>query len=375
MDDRVNDTRQMRREAVGLALLFLVAFLAFLATQALARHEDATRRGDAAAWYDVGQQRLDEGRLDAAVEALRRATSLDRGQRTYAASLARALAAADRSGEARRVLLPLRSADPGDPEVNLALARIAAGQGTVDDAVHFYRSALYGAWPDERLAARREVRLELARLLIRHGRRDAALGELTALGSSPADSTADLVTLGALFLEAGDAARALAAYRRVLDDAPTDPGALNGAGESAFALGRYAEARRYLSALSAPSPRAVHLREVAEHVLGADPLAPRISAAERRRRLAAALSRAQERIDACLARPDLSAEARERLTTALADPPPGETAAAALDAVERIEQGLGRVLRLERAAAGICPATRLDEALRLIAERLEEPVS
>lgn len=365
--------RQARRELVGVVLLSLVSVLAFAGTQALARHESRVHREDAARWYASGRAALDGDRSEAALTALRRAASLDRGNREYAIAYGEALADLGRLDRALRVLEALRTASPGDPRINLALARIAAGRASVDAAVRYYHSALYGTWPDEAAQERTHVRIELVRMLLSAGRRDAARAELAALEGTAPDTLDNHLAVGSLLLQAGDAAHALDAYGRALVLDAGDDRALAGAGRAAFALGRYAEARRWLSRVAAPDADLSRMREIAAYIQTANPLAPRLSAAERRRRAAAALRAARERVQTCLLEPGLATDSRATLGEALAAAElAATTAGRGEDVMSAVEATLGQVRRLEEAAEGICPADALNTALLVIARRAEE---
>jgi tetratricopeptide (TPR) repeat protein len=364
--------RQLQRDIAGLALLCVAAIAMFAVTHAMAGRERLANLRDAAAWYQAGQRHAAQGRRDDAIRALRRATVLDRDRREYATALGRALGEAGRPAEAERVLVRLRAASPDDPAINLELARLAAARAAVDAAVHYYHSALYGIWPGDDVRARNDVRAELARFLMAHGRRPAALAELVALGTTLPDTARARTEVGAMFLGAGDPARAYDEFRRALVLAPDDREALAGAGEAAFALGRYAEARRHLRRAGDLEPRLVELRDLADDILSADPLAPRIAPAERRRRLASALQRADARAGECLARLEAADPARLSMEAAAAGARAvaGGLTPGGRSTLEHIERGVDLMYRIERSADEVCPGgTRLDRALLVIGQR------
>lgn len=364
--------RQVQRDIAGLGLLSVAAIAMFAMTHAIAAWERHTHLRDAAAWYEAGQRHAAGGRRDDAIRALRRATVLDRDRREYAIALGRALGDAGRPAEAERILVRLRAAAPDDPAINLALARLAAARAAVDAAVHYYHSALYGIWPADEAGARNDVRAELARFLMAHGRRPAALAELVALGTTLPDTARARAEVGALFLGAGDPARAHDEFTRALRHAPEDREAMAGAGEAAFALGRYAEARRHLRRAGSLAPRLLELRDLADDILSGDPLAPRISPDERRRRLASALERAEARAGECLSRLEAADPARLSMEAAAAG---ARTVALGLapggrSTLEHIERGVDLMYRVERSAEEVCPGgTRLDRALVIIGQR------
>jgi hypothetical protein len=203
-------------------------------------------------------------------------------------------------------------------------------------------------------------------LLARRERR-RALSELLVLAANLPDDAALHVRVGRGFLDAGDPRRALDHFALVLRAEADNRGALVGAGESAFALGDYVRARRYLDAVPGGDERVADLREVARLVLAGDPLAPRLRAAERRRRLIAAFEHATSRMDTCLANP--AAGSRAAL-----EPFQTEARAFAPAMIRRtlprdtIDDGVALVDRVERAVEQHCPmpAAPLDRALLLI---------
>ena len=77
--------------------------------------------------------------------------------------------------------MTLRESEPEDREINLQLARLAATQQDVTEALRFYHNALYAPWPLEQADGRRDVRLELIRLLLDHNQAGRAISELLAL--------------------------------------------------------------------------------------------------------------------------------------------------------------------------------------------------
>ena len=105
-----------------------------------------------------------------------------------------------------------------------------------------------------------------------------------------------------LFAEAQDDEHALAQYQQNLQSDPGNEAALYGAGEAAFHLGRYRTAQGYLQTAireGGNNVQARQLLETATLVLQADPFAPRISDAERNRRVRSAFLHAGERLDSC----------------------------------------------------------------------------
>jgi tetratricopeptide (TPR) repeat protein len=363
-------SRFVHREIVLLSLLAGVAVVAFLVTRAIAADDERLRHQQAAAWFEVAQQRLRTGRIDDALVGLRRAVVKDRENRPYRLALTRALVASGRDEEARRMLLDLRDAQPEDPDTNLQLARLEARRDDGDAARRYYEYALAALWRPDQAARRRLLRLELIDLLLQRDERARALAELLVLAANLPEDAAAYVPVGRRFLDAGDPRRALDHFVLALRAEPGNRDALAGAGDSAFALGDYLRALRYLGALPATDERMADLREVARLVLAGDPLAPRLRAAERRRRLIAAFQQATSRLEMCLAM--ATAGAAPRLES-LRDE--SRVLATALNRRgtprDVIDDGVDLVYRIERAAEQGCavPAEPLDRALLVIGRR------
>jgi tetratricopeptide (TPR) repeat protein len=294
-------TAIIHREMLQLGVLILVAIAAFFATRSIAASNSATNLRDAADWYRRGQQALAEGRVADAIDDFRRTMVRNRQYKTYLLALAGALVRNGDDEAAHGVLTALRESLPEDPEINLELARLAARRGNVTEAARFYHNALYAPWPVERTEERRTVRLELIRFLVAHDQPDRALAELLAIAPDLPDEAAAHVRVGELFADAGDDAHALDQFQRALRRDPADGAALAGAGLSAFRLGQYALARTFLRRAPGARDEVNAARDTVEAVLSHDPLATRIGAAERRRRLTADLEYARQRLSECTA--------------------------------------------------------------------------
>jgi tetratricopeptide (TPR) repeat protein len=352
----------VHREILQLVVLIVAAVGAFFLTRAVAANNRATTLHDAEEWYRRGQAALARSAVDDAVDAFRRAAARDRQQRAYVLALARALAMRHDVAGAQAALLSLRETAPEDPAINLALARLAAGQHDTTTALRFYRAALYAPW-DADPAERRRVRLELVRFLLDHGDTSRASAEALAVsGDVPADAAAH-VEVATLLARAGDQQHALAEFEQALETAPEDPHALRGAGRAAYALGDYGRARRYLRQAPNAGDDDSHLLSTVEFVLGNDPLAGHLRPSERRRRLQVVLAYVRQRVAACPAFEDAAAQTHfaelqvHILAPARLDPDVVEAG------VELLEQVASRV------AATCGPATPIDRALEAIARR------
>jgi thioredoxin-like negative regulator of GroEL len=74
-------------------------------------------------------------------------------------------------------MLALWQRAPQDAAVNLALARVAARRGSVEDATRYYHNAMYGVWPSEPDANRNRARVELIKFLLEKNARAQADSE------------------------------------------------------------------------------------------------------------------------------------------------------------------------------------------------------
>jgi Flp pilus assembly protein TadD len=365
----------IRRETLRLGLLIVVAVAAFLLTRAVAESNREMHLATAAEWYRRGQEAFADGRLDEAVDAFRRASIRKRDDKEYALALGRSLARNGQDAAASRTLLALRQTAPEDADINLELARIAAVRPDIATAVRYYYNALYAPWttPDEP----RAIRFELIDFLLANGQDGLAQSELLAVTTDLPEDPSLSIRVGHLFLNVGNAARALDQYTRALRLDPESEDAQAGAGIASFELGEYIDARRYFRQLPDGRNDLGERPEIANLVISGDPLAPRLGAAERRRRLQAGVSYAQQRLDACI----------EQIG---GDPSPGHAAlqeeltafvtrlrpAVGGDA-DTLEAGLDLVARIVGEATAACggSSTPMDEALQRIARRYGAPAA
>src|SRR5258706_5755680 len=118
----------IHREMLQLGVLLAAAVAAFFLTRAVAANNRDVSVRDAAEWFRRGQQEVEAGRIDDAIDAFRRATVRNRSEKQYVLALARALALKRDNKGARSALLTLRESAPEDPDINLELARLAAAR-------------------------------------------------------------------------------------------------------------------------------------------------------------------------------------------------------------------------------------------------------
>lgn len=358
--------RAQRIHELGLKLIALIvlAAAAFGLTDALAASLRQITLRDAGTLYAAGSADLAHGDIADAVEALRGASRKNRDSVSYALQYARALAAARQPDTATRTLLLLRDRVPDNAEVNLELARLAAGQNDLETGVRYYRYALYAPWPDA--GGPRRTRRELIILLLDHGERNRALSELIAAQANSENTAPAHIDLGRLFVRAGEPALALEEFRRALTLAPDDTLASRLAGETAFNLADYRAATRYLEGASPDDDTAAGMRETALAVLRSDPLASRIPAAERLSRLQQLMAGAEDRAAACGIPPTDPSLAQLAMTA------PAVRRSAGRD-TEVLERGFDAAYAVMQRVANCPTLTPDNRALLIIGARHQEP--
>jgi tetratricopeptide (TPR) repeat protein len=292
----------------------------------------------------------------------------------------------------------MRERAPGNSQVNVELARMAARAGEDADAKRYYNEAIYGVWDEKAediLRSRMDTRLELYRYLTDRGEKTEAQSILLAIAAAtPADATAH-TQVGELMLQAGQPQQALAEFQRALRLDGRNYEALAGAGEANFQLGIDREAVRYLESATrdevqqkrkpgAPdadpagrqeeAARVARELAIAQATLALDPNRPGLDAMERARRAIRAYDAAVTRIESCarehgVALPDPSAN-----LTPFTDAPSDELAQAWLARhIDQLQPIMEFIFQNESAATENCgpPSDAANAALVRIGERAQ----
>jgi tetratricopeptide (TPR) repeat protein len=253
-DERSQKRKLVVRDTVALLTLLIVTLALFTATVFLFRAFSDLRSRLAQRWLTRGEAAMRSANPAQAVEDLRSALAYAPGQQNIQVELAEALAEAGRTQEATSYFTTLWEAEPGSGIINLQLARLAARQGNQSEAQERYRAAIYGNWEGDGTIRRRTVRLELINYLIDIHRYVQARGELIIASGNAPDDPAVKIPIAALMEKAGDSANASQIYKTILQHAPHNLEALEGAARAAFALGNFAQARDYVDkALATPA--------------------------------------------------------------------------------------------------------------------------
>jgi tetratricopeptide (TPR) repeat protein len=294
-----------RSAPVILLILTLAAVTAFAAVSHLVARYNANQQSRGRKLYAQGLADASAGHYDAAIDAFRAALTCDPANSQYQLSLARALRDSDdprRLDEAESYLIALWQRAPQDAAVNLALARVAAHRGSVEDATRYYHNAMYGVWNANPDSNRNKARVELIQFLLKEKAPDKAESELMALATALPPVPAAHLQAAELFEQAQDNAGALAQYQEVLRVDPANSSALAGAGHAAYHAGNYATAQHYLQAAvdaNHEDANSRQLLESADLILGTNPFHSHISDAERNRRIVAAFEQAEKRLTEC----------------------------------------------------------------------------
>ncbi len=220
----------------------------------------------------------------------------------YQLSLARALRDTGRTAESETYLIGLWERTPQEGAVNLALGRLFAREQLFDKAIQYYHNAIYGLWPGDPDTKRRDTEFELIGFLLQHKAYPQAQAELITMAAALPDDPGLRLRVAQLFAQSQDYEHALAQFQQVLRSDHENQAALYGAGQAAFQLGRYRTAQGYLRNAVRSDPQnaqAAQSLKIASLVLQADPFAPRISDAERNKRVRSAFQAAGERLDNC----------------------------------------------------------------------------
>ena len=308
-EERLQKQKLILRDSLALLSLFAIAIVLFFITYLLFHSFSVHRQQLAQRWLNRGEAALHSGQPQVAIDALRSALAYAPDDENLQIELAEALGAAGRMQEAVAYFNTLLETRPGNGQINLQLARLAARQGDEALAIQHYQAALDGTWQGDGYVRRREVRLEVSRYLIdrkRYG--DAKTQLLITAGNAPDDPNIEIVVAG-LLEQAHDPANALHFYRKALEHRPVQLAALLGASRAAYALSRYQQAKELLERTlnhpgfdKQPSDVQAQYRDMlsdADHILLLYP-DPGLSFHARAERILNARRIAQDRLAACL---------------------------------------------------------------------------
>jgi tetratricopeptide (TPR) repeat protein len=277
--------------------------------------------------FQIARTLADYGYFEESIEHYRDALLESRDNFEYRSGLSLALYYSGRYVEAENQLLELRAMDPTDAVSNRLLARVAAADGRVDQAVSFYRTALYGHWPRNPDENRLNTRWEMIETLEKQGSGSRVIGEVLNLLEEESPTQANRRRAARTLLEFGAYRQAGVQYEALLAEKVRDFDVLSGLGRARFELGDYAEAERLLSAALGLQEDldTRFLRDLSRAAMDLDPNAPRLPMSVRRSRANEVLNRTVRRIESCLGLSD----------DLVGPPPPASQAVTAMLAVAK----------------------------------------
>jgi tetratricopeptide (TPR) repeat protein len=294
-----------RSAPLVLIVLMVGAVAAFAVVSHLVRRFNANQQALGRKLHVQGLADANARNFNRAIDEFRAALSLDPTNPQYQLSLARALRDSGdprRLDEAESYLLTLWQRAPQDGTINLALGRVAAHRGSVEDVLSYYHNSIYGVWTNDADLNRRKARLELIEFLFENNARDKAQAELVALAGVLPPNPALHLQAAQLFAEARDYPNALTQYEEALRLDQGNASAFAGAGSAAYQMGHYRTAQRYQHEAVRLNPQDTNSRQLLESadlILQADPFRRRISDIERNRRIAAAFAQAEQHLISC----------------------------------------------------------------------------
>ena len=367
----------IKQQPVMLALLAVFGVIFFLAVSGLSRAYHAQREALGNRWFHRGVEDLQARRYDRAVTEFRSALLYSRDNYDYQLNLAEALIGLRQTNESYSYLVNLWEREPENGLVNLELARIAAQRGRTEQAQRYYHNAIYAVWPGDQGAKRRETRLELIEYLLSIDAKPQAQAELIALEENLSEDPSLQRRVGDLFLRAQDYEHALAAYRVSLRSDRQNGAALAGAGWSAFELGRYPLAERYLQAATAENPNDTQSAErlkTTQLVLRMDPFRRQISASERAKIVVDAFATGGGRLSSCATpRPSATpAASQPSLADEWAKMKPRVTEQELRRNPDLMEQAMDLVFEIERQTSATCGTPTGEDLALLLISKLHE---
>lgn len=276
------------RSFLGTLGLVFLAIAALLAVDTfLARTERTETRVEAARLFEQGRVSMQRGEDEKAIETLKDAISIERGNRDYLLTLAQAQSGAGKTADAELTLAELLQRDSTDGPACLSLARVLVKEGRYSEAISYFHRAIYGRWNKDAAEYRLRARFELIDLLAQRNSQEELLAELLPVQDQPPLDLKARIRIGQLFLLAGSPARATDVFRGILNDAPGNAEAYAGLGQAEFVRGNYGAARQeFQTALRlAPDDQATRRRlDLCNELLMLDPTMRGLSPMERFRR-------------------------------------------------------------------------------------------
>jgi Flp pilus assembly protein TadD len=336
------------RTFIGTFSLVLLSIAGlFVIDVFLAKIDSAESQTEATRLYKDAQRLMASGEYQKASDQINNALAIERGNRDYLQTLAKAQLADGKTSDAENTLSQLLSGNSTDGLANLLMGRVLAKEGRFEEAISYFHRAIYGHWAQDTDGNRRRARFELIDLLANHSLKDELLAELLPVQEETPHDLKTRTRIGDLFLVAGSPERAEEVFRGIEHEAPTDEAAYAGLGKAEFARGNYRTAEKdFQSALRlAPSDETTR-QELAlcNQLLQLDPTLRGLSQEDRYQRSVKLLQLASTDINECAGN-NLSADAHalldhagDKLKVHVSGPHLGDASEANLDLAEQIWQ-------------------------------------
>jgi tetratricopeptide (TPR) repeat protein len=362
-----------------LAIVFLLMVLLFVATGFYTRSFNAERRARARMHFEIAKTLADYGYYEDALEQYRDALTYERDNVDYRLGLAVALYRLGSYQEAENYLTDIRANYPNRGMVNRLLARIAAHDGRVDEAISHYRNAIYGRWLQNPEQNRLRTRFELVELLEKSGEERQLMGELLDLLAEAPDNPETKSRIGWLFLKVGSAEQASKVFEDLTRANPQKAEFYVGRGKAEFDLGNFLTARtqfRRAIELEPADQEVRRLLELTNQISALDPTSRGTGLSTRYARSRTLVSRSLKLLEACT----------NPLGRTLAGPPAplpksiqsllekargiATGKAPQRTTEETVEANISLAQELWSTRAKLCPNDEMDEALRQVLEKL-----
>ena len=284
-----------------LAFVFSVMVGVFALTGLYARSFKAEGQDRGRLHFQAAEAEMSQERYDEAVERYRDALLYSRDDPAYRLGLARALYAAGRYAESEIYLEGLRTGDPTSGIVNHILARLAAQDGRIDQAVSHYRTAIHGNWSAGTDKTRLQLLLELVSLLERSGPMQPLRAALLELADLSPDDPEILRRLAKLLLKTEVYDRASSTYASLLASNANDRAAHLGRAEAEFHLANYVTARKHYGEAQHDTGDEATLAKIrlCDRIIDLDPTGRGIELAVRFARSRLLVERAEAALTAC----------------------------------------------------------------------------
>ena len=227
-----------------MSLVFLAIAAIFVADTFLAKTERAESYVEAARLFRQGQDLLLRGENAGAIERIKDALVIERGNRDYLLTLAQVQLTAGKTADAEATLTEVLQSDSTDGLASLIMGRVLVKEGRFVEAISYFHRAVYGHWNQDSTENQLRARFELIDLLAQRSSKEELLAELLPVEDDAPRDLKTRIRLGRLFLLAGSSARAADILRGIVHDAPSNADAYAGLGEADFARGNYRTAQR-----------------------------------------------------------------------------------------------------------------------------------